>query len=115
MRIEVKRAYEKAAKADGHRVLVDRLWPRGVSKQSAKIDSWAKEAAPSAALRTWFHADKEARFREFSKKYEAELKGSAALREARKELKGKARVTLVTAAKDVEHSHVPTLMRFLKR
>jgi uncharacterized protein YeaO (DUF488 family) len=114
MHIDVKRAYEKAAKADGYRVLVDRLWPRGVSKASAKIDLWAKESAPTAPLRVWFHADSEARFKEFSKKYAAELKGSAAFKDLKKELKGKEQVTLVTAAKDVEHSHVPTLLKFLK-
>jgi uncharacterized protein YeaO (DUF488 family) len=114
MRTEAKRAYEKAAKDDGYRVLVDRLWPRGVSKAKAKIDLWAKEPAPSAKLRAWFHADPDKRFEEFSKKYAAELKGSAALKDLKKELKGKARVTLVTAVKDIEHSHVPTLLKFLK-
>lgn len=114
MRIEIKRAYDKASKDDGYRVLVDRLWPRGISKTAAKIDLWAKEPAPSAQLRTWFHADPDKRFKEFSKKYAAELKGSAALKDLRKELKGRAHVTLVTAVKDVGHSHVPTLVRFLK-
>ena len=114
MHMEVRRAYDKASKDDGYRVLVDRLWPRGVSKASAKIDLWAKDPAPSAQLRTWFHADPDKRFKEFSKKYAAELKGSAALKDFKKELKGKGRVTLVTAVKDVEHSHIPTLLKFLK-
>jgi uncharacterized protein YeaO (DUF488 family) len=114
MKIEVKRAYEKAAKEDKYRVLVDRLWPRGVSKATAKIDLWAKESAPSARLRSWFHTNPDARFKEFSKKYAGELKGSPALKDLKKELKGKARVTLVTAVKDVSHSHVPTLLKFLK-
>jgi uncharacterized protein YeaO (DUF488 family) len=114
MHMEIKRAYDKAGKGDGYRVLVVRLWPRGVSKVSARIDLWAKDPAPSAQLRAWFHADPDARFKEFSKKYAAELKGSAALKDLKKELKGKGRVTLVTAVKDIEHSHVPTLVRFLK-
>jgi uncharacterized protein YeaO (DUF488 family) len=114
MHMEVKRAYDKAAKDDGYRVLVDRLWPRGVSKASAKIDLWAKDPAPSAQLRSWFHADPDKRFKEFSKKYAAELKGSAALKDLKKELKGKGQVTLVTAVKDIEHSHVPTLLKSLK-
>ena len=113
MKLAVKRAYEPYEKSDGCRVLIDRLWPRGVAKAKAKIDVWAKEAAPSASLRAWFHADPEARFREFSKKYAAELKSSPALRDLRKELKGKGRVTLITAAKDVEHSHAPTLRKHL--
>jgi uncharacterized protein YeaO (DUF488 family) len=96
-------------------VLVDRLWPRGVSKASAKIDLWAKESAPSARLRSWFHADPDDRFKEFSKKYAGELKGSQALKDLKKELKGKARVTLVTAVKDIDHSHVPTLLASLAR
>lgn len=114
MKLAIKRIYEPYKKSDGYRVLVDRLWPRGIRKTEAHVDIWAKDPAPSALLRTWFHADPDARFKEFSKKYAAELKGSAALKDLKKELKGKGQVTLVTAVKDVEHSHVPTLVRLLK-
>lgn len=112
MNISVKRAYEPAGKTDGARVLADRLWPRGVTKQKAKIDVWAKELAPSNVLRKWFHAAPEARFKTFSSRYRAELVGRQS--EARELLKGVRRVTLVTAAKDIAHSHIPTLAKFLK-
>lgn len=111
--MDVKRVYDKANTGDGYRVLVDRLWPRGAAKASAAIDLWAKDAAPSAQLRRWFHAKPDTRFKEFSKKYADELRGSAALRDLKRELKGKARVTLVTAVKDIDHSHIPTLLRSL--
>lgn len=114
MKIQIKRAYEKPEKSDGTRVLVDRLWPRGVRKAKAKIDLWAKDAAPTNELRRWFHADPEKRFKEFSNKYAAELKKNAGAKEFKRELKMKGQITLVTAAKDVEHSHVPTFIKYLK-
>lgn len=113
MKISVKRAYEPAKRGDGERILVDRLWPRGVRKSAAAIDVWAKDIAPSGALRTWFHADPEKRYRAFAGKYRKELAGQRAA--GRELLKGKKAVTLITAAKDVEHSHIPTLLAFLKR
>lgn len=112
MRISIQRAYDPATSEDGTRVLADRLWPRGVSKQKAKIDVWAKELAPSHALRKWFHAAPDKRFKTFSARYRTELAGRQ--KEARALLKGARRVTLVTAAKDVKHSHIPTLAKFLK-
>ena len=114
MNISVKRAYDRVERKDGFRVLIDRLWPRGVSKSSAKIDLWAKEVAPSSALRSWFHGDTEKRFTEFSKKYERELERGSALAELKKMLKGKKAITLVTAVKDIEHSHIPILLKKMK-
>jgi len=113
MKLIVKRVYDKFSKEDGFRVLVDRLWPRGVSKEKAKIDMWAKEVAPSGELRSWFHEDKENRFKDFSKRYEMELKKNNALASLKKELKGKKIATLVTAVKDMEASHIPLLKRYL--
>ena len=70
--VRLKRAYDPAEPGDGYRVLVDRLWPRGVSKERARLDEWARELAPSAELRTWFGHDPE-RFAEFERRYRAEL------------------------------------------
>jgi uncharacterized protein YeaO (DUF488 family) len=110
----VKRAYDPPAAKDGNRVLVDRLWPRGVSKEHAELDAWAKDATPSAELREWYHADRE-QYDEFARRYEVELDGDAqqkALDEIRA-LAENSDVTLITAAKDIEHSHVPVLRRRL--
>jgi uncharacterized protein YeaO (DUF488 family) len=113
MDIRVKRAYEAHQKSDGTRVLVDRLWPRGVRKADARIDVWAKELAPSAALRAWFHKDPDSRYAEFVKRYKAELSKKKSL--ARETLPAKGPYTLVTAVKDPGHSHVPTLAAFLQK
>lgn len=114
LNISVKRAYDKQAKTDGTRVLVDRLWPRGVSKAAARIDIWTKDIAPSNELRKWFHADPDERWPEFKARYEHELKDNReAVEETFKSMKG--HVTFITAAKDVEHSHVPVLRDFVER
>lgn len=111
----VKRAYDAAAEGDGKRVLVDRLWPRGVSREEAGLDLWAKDATPSNDLRKWLHANRE-EYAEFEARYEAEMDGDAqqaALAQIR-ELHAAHTVTLVTAAKDVDHSHVPVLLKRLR-
>ena len=111
----VKRAYEAVSKQDGKRVLVDRLWPRGVSRDEAELDLWAKDATPSNDLRKWFHANQD-EYAEFEARYDTELDGDAqqaALAEVRA-LRAKHTVTLITAAKDVERSHVPVLVKRLK-
>ena len=112
MDIQIKRIYEDAAKNDGTRVLVDRIWPRGVSKEDAQLDEWMKEIAPSTELRKWF-GHKEERFQEFSKKYETELKNNP---ELIKELQSKAdkkRLTLLYGAKDETHNQAVVLKKFL--
>lgn len=111
-----KRIYDDPSDDDGRRVLVDRLWPRGISKDRARIDLWDKEITPSNDLRSWFHHDSAADFTEFARRYEAELSGDAqrrGLRELR-ELAAERPVTLVTAAKDPEHSHVAVLLDHLR-
>ncbi len=103
--VQTKRAYEPASRADGFRVLVDRLWPRGVKKEAAAIDFWAKEVAPSPELRKWFGHDP-ARFRAFATRYRHELSRGAA-RAALGDLVRRAargRVTLVYGARDEEHN-----------
>jgi uncharacterized protein YeaO (DUF488 family) len=111
--IFLKRAYEPPATADGTRILVDRLWPRGVTKAKAGIDLWLKELAPSTELRKWFGHDPE-KWPEFQKKYRAELKGNPALPELRK-LCRDGDVTLVYAAKDESHNDAVVLRQLLGR
>lgn len=113
MSVKLKRVYEPATPADGKRVLVDRLWPRGVAKAKAGIDLWLKEAAPSTELRKWFAHDPE-KWPEFQKRYRAELKGSAALATLR-ELAREGDLTLLYAAKDQEHNEAVVLQRLLSR
>ncbi|HEY9480865.1 MAG TPA: DUF488 family protein [Candidatus Paceibacterota bacterium] len=114
MTISFKRIYDKPSASDGMRVLVDRLWPRGVSKASAHIDLWIKEITPSNELRKWFHVDPDKRFAEFSKRYRAELrKNHEAVEKARASLADT--VTFVSAVKDVERSHVPILRSYIER
>jgi uncharacterized protein YeaO (DUF488 family) len=108
----VKRVYEPASAQDGARILVDRLWPRGVSKERAELDEWAKELSPSNELRKWYHADREGRFPEFAQRYAAELAAPeqqerlAALRERAES----GTVTLLTGAADPAHSHLTVLL-----
>jgi len=111
--VRLKRAYDPAEPGDGYRVLVDRLWPRGVSKERARLDEWARELAPSADLRTWFGHDPE-RFAEFERRYRTEL---AAHGEKVDELRRRARegtLTLVYAARDEEHNDAVVLAELLR-
>lgn len=111
---QLKRAYEPASRTDGCRVLVERLWPRGVSKSQAAIDAWLKEVAPSNELRQWYGHDP-ARWKEFRRRYWAELRAN---RQAVDDLRAKERngkVTLVYAARDQEHSGALALAEFLKQ
>ena len=112
--ISVKRVYDPVSPDDGYRVLVDRLWPRGISKDNAAIDEWLKDATPSAEIRKSFHADR-SQYPEFARLYEKELRDEAkrAALDSLAERAGKTRVTLLTAASDIEHSHIPVLLRAL--
>ena len=110
--IQLKRAYEPAESADGFRVLVDRLWPRGVSKSAARIDLWLKEIAPSAALRQWFGHDP-AKWHTFRARYFRELqKNGAAVEQLRVHVRH-GTVTLVYGAKDQEYNDAVALKEFL--
>ncbi len=114
MMVQLKRAYDAPEASDGTRVLVDRLWPRGLSKERARIDLWLKDIAPSAGLRQWYgHAPE--RWEEFRRRYLAELREEPA-REALERLRGLARqgpVTLVVGARDSEHSDGAVLREVL--
>lgn len=114
--IKIKRAYEKAGPDDGARILVDRLWPRGVSKERANIDSWAKEVCPSTGLRKWFD-HREDRFTEFTDKYLEELNGSEeakAWRQSVIERLNRAPVTLIYGAKNEEINHARILKEWIE-
>lgn len=109
----IKRAYEKPSKTDGYRVLVDRLWPRGMKKEEADIDDWQKDLAPSTELRKWFGHDP-ALWVEFQKKYTAELKKNEAVDAFVEGNADRKKITLVYGAKDTEHSHALVLQQFLE-
>jgi uncharacterized protein YeaO (DUF488 family) len=116
LRLAIKRVYEPPAADDGMRILVDRLWPRGIAKDKAKIDLWLKDIAPSDALRKRFHGRQED-WEEFRKAYAAELK-SAAAQAAAKVLLDHLRagpVTLLYAARDEPHNNAVALLAWLKR
>ena len=115
MRVGLKRAYERATASDGTRVLVDRLWPRGLTKDAVRLDAWLKEIAPSDALRKWFHANP-AGWSKFREKYLAELRSDAAqnalhaLHELRE---NHARLTLLFASKNTERNNALVLKELL--
>ncbi|WP_406453762.1 DUF488 family protein [Streptomyces sp. NBC_00876] len=116
--VRVRRVYDPEEDGDGTRVLVDRLWPRGVSKDRARIDRWLKDLTPSGELRTWYHEDRSGtRYDDFVDRYRAELAGpaqSAAVQELVGMVREGGPVTLVTAVKDVPRSHVPVLVEYLE-
>lgn len=112
--IEIKRVYEKPAKADGWRVLVDRLWPRGMKKEAARVDVWMKNVAPSTALRKWFGHEPE-KWSEFQKRYRRELERKTEfLAELKKMAKEHGTLTLLYGAKDEEHNDAVVLASVLK-
>ncbi|MCI5851212.1 MAG: DUF488 family protein [Sutterellaceae bacterium] len=116
MEFVMKRVYEEPSDADGFRVLVDRLWPRGIRKADARVDLWAKDLTPSPGLRKWFHEDREGRFGDFSSRYAAELRESGAPESFVKSLpEGTERVTLLFAAKAGAPNHVGILKEALER
>lgn len=110
--IYLKRVYEKPSPEDGYRVLVDRLWPRGISKPEADIAEWDKDLAPSTELRKWFHHDP-ALWAEFSAKYKAELLDKNPGLTFLKRLEKEEVITLVYAAKDEKHCHPLVLKKYL--
>jgi uncharacterized protein YeaO (DUF488 family) len=113
MAIVIKRVYEPRSPSDGKRILVDRLWPRGIRKEAAAIDLWIKNIAPSALLRVWFdhRAD---RFSEFKQRYEDELRSNPAVPEILKEIGGH-NATLIYAAHDKTVNHAKVLAEFLTK
>ncbi len=114
MQIFLKRAYERPDRSDGYRILVDRLWPHGVSKDELRLDMWAKTVAPSTRLRKWFDHDA-AKWGEFKQRYFRELAGCGDAIEEILALLSRANVTLVYAAKNTEINHAVALKDFIAR
>jgi uncharacterized protein YeaO (DUF488 family) len=113
MAVRIKRVYDPPAPSDGYRVLIDRLWPRGITRERAQLDEWARELAPSGELRRWFGHDP-ARFEEFRRRYDAEL---ASYSEKLRELRSRARagtLTLVYSARDTEHNDAVVVAEVLR-
>jgi uncharacterized protein YeaO (DUF488 family) len=111
MAAQIKRIYEPASPSDGYRVLVDRLWPRGISREKAALNEWATYIAPTPDLREWFDHRPD-RFAEFKRQYKQQLSGNDAWKALRNQLKSR-RVTLLYAAKDPEINHAIVLMKLL--
>jgi uncharacterized protein YeaO (DUF488 family) len=112
--IRLKRVYDGPAKSDGRRILVDRIWPRGLTKREARIDEWLKEIAPSAKLRKWFgHAPE--RWKEFKRRYAAELDHHRGQVEQLAQAAEKRTVTLLFGAKDTEHNNAVALKEYIER
>ena len=113
MRLQLKRVYEPPANSDGIRILVDRLWPRGLSKAEAKIDFWAKEVAPSAELRRWYHHEQE-KWPEFQRKYITELQSNPdAVQELIAKI-GDENTTLLFASKETSLNNAAVLKEYLE-
>jgi uncharacterized protein YeaO (DUF488 family) len=112
--IRLKRAYEPAASVDGYRVLIDRLWPRGVSRERARLDAWEKDLAPSAELRQWF-GHEPTRFESFRNRYIEELRGQRPRLSALRRRARDGTLTLVYSAHDVEHNDAVVLAEVLRR
>src|SRR5579875_3364190 len=112
--VRIKRAYEKPSPQDGARYLVDRLWPRSVTKAALKLDGWVKEVAPSTPLRRWFAHDP-AKWQEFRRKYFQELDRHSDLLAPLAAAVQKGTVTLIYAARDTEHNNAVALKEYLER
>ena len=113
MKVNTKRIYDVYLKSDGYRILVDRLWPRGIKKEKAQIDTWMKDVAPSNELRKWFAHDPK-KWQDFVSKYEKELAGSAAFHKLIEQIKKHKTVTLVFSAVDHDHNQAVALKSFIE-
>jgi uncharacterized protein YeaO (DUF488 family) len=111
--VRAKRAYDAADDDDGYRVLIDHVWPRGVSREHARLDAWARDLAPSDALRTWFDHDP-ARFAEFRACYRDELADRADRVEELRRRAGSGRLTIVYAARDREHNNAVVVCELVR-
>lgn len=111
--VRIKRAYDPVEPGDGYRVLIDRLWPRGVSRERAHLDEWARELAPSAGLRRWFSHDPE-RFPEFRDRYREELRGHVAEVEELRARAARGPVTIVYGARDTSHNDAVVLAELVR-
>ena len=113
LKVEIKRVYEDPGRADGTRILVDRLWPRGLSKERARVDLWLKDIAPSTELRKWFSHDP-SKWTEFQARYRKELKSEADLLDVLKDKAAKGPITLLYGAEDEVHNEAVVLQSLLQ-
>lgn len=113
MKILIKRIYDAFSKEDEYRILVDRIWPRGIKKVDAKIDVWAKDITPSTELRNWWHEHND-KYSDFAKKYRQELTKNEAFQRFLDDTKDKKTITLISSVKAIEHSHVPILQKYME-
>jgi len=113
--LKIKRVYEEPDKADGYRVLIDKLWPRGEKKEEVPYDFWDKEIAPSNDLREWFHENPDANWNEFRKKYVKELESSPATKELMDKIHGQKTVTLLYSSKNTTENNAVVLKDFLEK
>ena len=114
MNINIKRVYEQPEREDGARILVDRLWPRGLTKEKAHVDLWLKEIAPSTELRKWFGHDPE-KWKSFRGRYETELRRNEHLIKILTQKAREGKITLIYAARDEKHNEALVLKQFLER
>lgn len=114
MNIQIKRVYEQPADSDGSRILVDRLWPRGLTKEKANVDLWLKDIAPSTELRKWFGHDPD-KWKRFRGRYETELRHNKDLIEVLRKRAREATITLLYGARDEKHNEALVLKQFLDR
>lgn len=115
MSIELKRVYDPASESDGYRILVDRLWPRGLSEESARVDLWLRRIAPTTELRKWYSHEVE-KWPEFQKRYEEELSGHAELLDLILDIeRHRKTVTIMFGAKDAEHNEANVVLAALRR
>ncbi|HRN97246.1 MAG TPA: DUF488 domain-containing protein [Candidatus Saccharibacteria bacterium] len=112
MTVQIKRIYDEPAETDGYRVLVDRLWPRGVSKEKAALDEWIKEVGPTDELRKWFGHQPE-RYSEFKTKYQAELDANPAVKQLKDLIKTHDKVTLLYGAHDPDQNQAKVLLDYI--
>lgn len=113
--IKLKRVYDQQEEQDGYRILVDKLWPRGIKKEDLHYDLWAKDIAPSTPLRTWYHQDKDNNWDLFSKKYLLELEQSSTMKSLIDTIKNKDTVTLLFASKNAIENHALILQKYLQQ
>ena len=111
--IKIKRVYDPVSPGDGRRILVDRLWPRGMKKEDAAIDEWLKEIAPSNELRKWYSHDP-AKWDEFRKRYKAELKGKAGIIDRLRQESKRQTITLLFSSKEQELNNAAALKEFIE-
>lgn len=114
MNIKIKRVYEQPEKKDGQRILVDRLWPRGLTKEKAAVDLWLKEIAPSTELRKWFDHDPE-KWQRFRRRYETEIRKKEDLIQVLKQKAQSGTITLIYGARDEKHNEALVLKQFIER